>query len=78
MTYILVACERKYSNGKTGKSGNGACPMNDTDWPSTGHGIAHDEVIHDQNHQVAYANQSCDTGVFKRIQASKVGERDYN
>lgn len=76
MTYILVACEREYSNGKTGKSGNGACPTDDTDWSSTGHGISHDEVINDQNHQVAYAHQGRDTCVFKRIQASKVGERD--
>lgn len=76
MTYVLVTCKRKYSNGETGKSGNGACPMDDTNWTSTGHGISHDEVIDDQNHQVAYAHQGRDTGVFKRIQASKVGQRD--
>lgn len=76
MTYILVTCERKYSNGKTGKRGNRACPLDNTNWTSTGHGISHDEVIYDQNHQVANANQGCDTGVFKGIQTSKVGERD--
>ena len=73
-----MTCKRKDSHGKTAKRRNCSCPMDDTNRTSIGHSISLDEMVDDQNHQIANADQCRNAGIFKRVQASKVGERNDN
>lgn len=73
-----MACKCEHNNGETAESRDSAGPMDNAYWASVRKSVPFDEVVKDQYNQITHGSQGRDAGIFEGIEASKVGQRNYD
>lgn len=65
VTYVLVARVGKDDDGERGQCRDGAGPLEDADGSALGHGVASDEMGHDEDHEIGNREQCDDARVLE-------------